>query len=228
MSASSPVSLTRRSGAPASFTPTHLHPEVLDRARKLIALYPEPRSALIPLCHLAQGQDGWLTPEAMIDIAGLVGVTPSEVLGTASFYDMFHLEPVGKYVVSLCTNIACLLRGALELLEHAEDSLGVKSGGTTEDQLITLEEAECLAGCDRAPCVQVNSRYVEATTPETFDHLVADLRAGRRSAEIPAHGTLIRVQRTVGLAADRDEIARQRAAMAEAEARRAATDGTES
>ena len=94
------------------------------RARELIALYPEPRSALIPLCHLAQEQDGWLTPEAMADIADLVGVTPAEVLGTASFYDMLHTEPVGTHVVAVCTNIACLLGGAAELLEHAEAHAG--------------------------------------------------------------------------------------------------------
>ena len=140
-----------RRAALAPAVPTHLNADILARARQVIALYPEPRSALIPLCHLAQEQDGWLTPEAMVDIAGLVGVTPGEVLGTASFYDMLHTEPVGRHVVAVCTNIACLLGGAAELLEHAEDSLGVGAGGTTRDGAITLEEAECLADCDRAP-----------------------------------------------------------------------------
>ena len=95
-----------------------------ERAQALVALYPEPRSALIPLCHLAQEQDGWLRPEAMEEIADLCGVTPAEVRGTATFYDMLFIEPVGTYVVSVCTNIACMLGGALELLEHAESSLG--------------------------------------------------------------------------------------------------------
>ena len=89
--------------------------------------------------------------------------------GTASFYDMFHLEPVGTYVVGVCTNIACLLAGGDELLEHAEASLGCPVGPTTSDGLFTLEETECLADCDRAPCVQVNHRYVRTTTAETFD-----------------------------------------------------------
>ena len=189
-------------GSTAPTRPSHLTAETIDRAEQIIALYPEPRSALIPLCHLAQEQDGWLTPEAMVDIAGLVGVTPTEVFGTASFYDMLHTEPVGTHLVAVCTNIACLLGGAAELLEHAEDSLGVGAGGTTADGAITLEEAECLADCDRAPCVQVNHRYVGAQTPESFDQLVAELRSGRRSADIPAHGTLIRVRRTAGLQAD--------------------------
>ena len=209
-------------GAKEAPTPRHLSAATLARARQAVALYPEPRSALIPLCHLAQSEEGWLTSEAMDDIAALVGVDPTEVLGTATFYDMLHTEPVGRYLVSVCTNIACLLNGALELLEHAESTLGVGAGGTTADGTITLEEAECLADCDRTPCVQVNHRFVGGQTPESFDRLVADLRAGSRDGEIPPHGTLNRVARTVGLAADRDQIAAERAAEAEAQAQRAA------
>jgi len=121
---------------------SHLSADLLERARDLVALYPEPRSALIPLCHLAQEQDGWLRPEAMSEIADLCGVTAAEVRGTATFYDMLHTEPVGRHVVAVCTNIACLLNGAAELLEHAEASLGVNAGGTTVDGSVTLEEAE--------------------------------------------------------------------------------------
>jgi NADH-quinone oxidoreductase subunit E len=214
-----PLAPPRRAAlAPAA--PTHLSSDVVARAHQLIALYPEKRSALIPLCHLAQEQDGWLTPEAMVDIAGLVGVTPGEVLGTASFYDMLHTEPVGKYVVAVCTNIACLLGGAAELLEHAEDSLGIGAGGTTADGAVTLEEAECLADCDRVPCVQVNHRYVGAQTPESFDQLIADLRSGARDGEIPPHGTLIRVRRANGLAVEPEVVAEERRAEAAARAAR--------
>jgi NADH-quinone oxidoreductase subunit E len=195
----------------------HLSPEMQQRARELVELYPEQRSALIPLCHLAQEQDGWLRPEAMEDIAELVGVTPAEVRGTATFYDMLHTEPVGRYVVSVCTNIACLLGGAAELLEHAEESLG-----TTTDRAITLEEAECLADCDRVPCVQVNHRYVGGQTPESFDRLVADLRSGARQDEIPDHGTLVRVRRTVGIEADPGQVQADRRAEYEARTARAA------
>ncbi len=217
-----PVGAPRRAASATAPRPTHLTAEVLERARQVIALYPEPRSALIPLCHLAQEQDGWLTPEAMADIADLVGVTPAEVYGTATFYDMLHTEPVGTYLVAVCTNIACLLNGAAELLEHAESTLGVNAGGTTADGSITLEEAECLADCDRAPCVQVNHRFVGAQTPESFDRLVAELRGGARSADIPEHGTLNRVRRTTGLEADPALVASERAAMADAQAQRAA------
>jgi NADH-quinone oxidoreductase subunit E len=203
----------------------HLRPDVRARAEELIALYPERRSALIPLCHLAQEQDGWLRPEAMEEIAELLEVTPAEVRGTATFYDMLHTEPVGTYVVSICTNIACLLGGALELLEHAEEHLGVRAGSTTADGTVTLEEAECLAQCDQVPCVQVNHRYVGGHTPESFDRLVDDLRAGRLADTVPPHGTLVRVRRSVGLVADRARVVAERAAMAEQQAARAAAGG---
>jgi hypothetical protein len=158
----------------------------------------------------------------MEDVASLVGVTPAEVYGTATFYDMLHTEPVGTFLVAVCTNIACQLGGAAELLEHAEDSLGIRAGGTTSDGTVTLEEAECLADCDRAPCVQVNHRFVGAQTPESFDALIASLRAGERTAEIPAHGTLNRVARSVGLEADPARVASERKTTADAQAQRAA------
>jgi NADH-quinone oxidoreductase subunit E len=202
---------------------SHLSADMLSRAKALVALYPNPRSALIPLCHLAQEQDGWLRPEAMSEIAALVGVTAAEVQGTATFYDMLHTEPVGTYVVSVCTNIACLLGGAAELLEHAESSLGIRAGGTTPDGVFTLEESECLADCDRTPCVQVNHRYVGGQTAESFDQLVTDLRAGALSDTIPNHGTLVRVRRTVGLQADKKAVAAERAAASEAQSKRSAS-----
>lgn len=198
----------------------HFSNEIRARAEKTIALYPQARSALIPLCHLAQEQDGWLCEEAMVEIAELVGITPAEVRGTATFYDMFHTEPVGRYLVSLCTNIACLLEGGLELLEHAEESLSVRAGGTSADGLFTLEEAECLADCGRAPCVTVNHRYVGALSTESFDQLIAELKAGGRSDEIPPHGTLCRVERSVGLKADRAKVQKERAAFAESRAKK--------
>ena len=200
---------------------SHLTPELLERARDLVALYPEPRSALIPMCHLAQEQDGWLRPEAMSEIADLCGVTAAEVRGTATFYDMLHTEPVGTYVVSVCTNIACLLGGAAEFLEHAEGALGVRAGGTTPDGVFTLEEAECLADCDRTPCVQVNHRYVGGQTAESFDQLVVDLRRGALADTVPPHGTLVRVRRSVGLVVEPQAVAAERAAMDEAQKRRA-------
>ena len=200
----------------------HLRADIVARAKELIDLYPQPRSALIPLCHLAQEQDGWLRPEAMEEIAELCGVTAAEVKGTATFYDMLHTEPVGTYLVSVCTNIACLLGGALELLEHAESTLGVRAGGTTSDGGFTLEEAECLADCDRTPCVQVNHRYVGAQTAESFDRLLDDLESGALADTVPPHPDQRAVRRNGGLRADPVEIARERRAMTEAQAARAA------
>jgi NADH-quinone oxidoreductase E subunit len=208
---------------------THLTPDVMARAREIVALYPHRRSALIPLCHLAQEQDGWLRPEAMAEIADLVGVTPAEVLGTATFYDMLHTEEVGTYVVAVCTNIACMLRGAYELLDHAETALGTRTGATTADGMFTLEDAECLADCGRAPCLQVNHRFFGDVTPESFDALVDDLRSGRLDAEVPHHGTLVRVRRNGGLRVDDAELRAERQVAAAAMAERAAAaSGTDS
>ncbi len=159
-------------------------------AKEIIGRYPKKKSALIPLVHLSQEQNGYVTDEAMRHIAELVEVTPAEVLGTASFYEMFKFEPVGKYVVNVCTTLSCALLGADDLLHHAEQRLGVKAGGTTDDGLITLEPAECQAACTEAPCLQVNYRHQYRVTADDFDRLVDDLRSGALDDEIPPHGTL--------------------------------------
>lgn len=178
-----------------------LNPRNDQRARDLIALYPQPRSALIPILHIVQEQDGYLTADGMTHAGELVGLEPAEVSGTASFYDMFHLEPIGTYLVAVCTNIACMLQGAYELLEHIEESLEVAPGGTTEDGMFTLEDAECLALCGNAPCLTVNWRFFGDVDPAGFDKIVGDLRSGRLASEVPPHGTLSRVERAAGLAA---------------------------
>jgi NADH-quinone oxidoreductase subunit E len=163
-------------------------------ADEIIARYPVKKSALIPLLHLAQEQDGHLTEEAMVHIAELIDVTPAEVLGTASFYEMFKREPVGDYVVNVCTNISCLLLGGEELLHHLEQRLGVKAGSTTSDGKFTLEDVECIAACTEAPCLQVNYRYFHKITNDQADELIDDLRSGKRAHEVPRHGTLSRVR----------------------------------
>jgi NADH-quinone oxidoreductase subunit E len=183
--------------------------ENLQRARQLIALYPRPRSALIPILHILQEQDGWLTPDGMAHAAELVDIDPAEVYGTASFYDMFFTHPVGRHLVSVCTNLACLLNGAGELLEHAEARLGVAPGGTTADGEFTLEEVECIAFCGAAPCLAVNWRFFGNIGNEDFDRLVDDLAAGRLADDVQPHGTLNRVRRRVGLMAGEPPIAAQ-------------------
>ena len=203
---------------------THFRTDLRQRAVELVSLYPRARSAMLPLLHLAQEQDGYVTDDAMAEIAELTGTTPAEVRGTAAFYDMFHLEPVGKYVVGVCTNIACLLAGGEDLLAHASATLGCSVGGTSADGLFTLEETECLADCNIAPVVQVNHRYVRTTTPELFDALVDDLRHGRLDHDVPPHGTLIRIRRAGGLRVDPEELAGERAEARAAREARAATE----
>jgi NADH-quinone oxidoreductase subunit E len=166
-------------------------------AKEIIGRYPKARSATIPLLHLSQQQNGYVTEAAMEHVAELVGATPAEVLGTATFYEMFKFEAVGKYLVNICGTMSCQLLGADELMHHAEHTLGVKAGGTTADGLITLEHAECQAACTEAPNVQVNYRHCHRMTTEKFDQLVDDLRAGRLDGDIPPHGTLARVRQTI-------------------------------
>ena len=166
-------------------------------ACEIVARYPRPKSATIPLCHLAQEQDGHLSDDAMAHIAELVGVTPAEVLGTASFYEMFKREQVGRYLVNICTNISCQLLGGEELLHHAESTLGITSGSTTSDGLFTIEDVECIAACTEAPACQVNYRYFHNVTNEDFDQLIADIRSGAR-ADLPPHGTLGTVRQDLG------------------------------
>ena len=199
---------------------SHFRSDIRQRSVDVIALYPQVRSAMLPLLHLAQEQDGYLTDEGIAEVAELTNTTPADVRGTASFYDMFHLEPVGKYVVSICTNIACLLAGGEELLEHASATLGCSVGGTSDDGRFTLEEAECLADCNIAPCVQVNHRYVRSATSSSFDAMVQELRGGKLDHDVPSHGTLVRVRRSVGLRAPRDEVVAQRAQAREARVQR--------
>ena len=164
-------------------------------AHEIISRYPRPKSALIPLLHLAQEQDGWVTDDAMRHIAELTGTTPAEVKGTGSFYEMFKFHPVGTYVVNICTNLSCQLLGGEELLEHAEATLGVKAGGTTADGMFTIEDVECIAACTEAPCLQVNYRYKLRISHDEFDQLVDDLRHGR--TDIPEHGTLAQVRQSI-------------------------------
>jgi NADH-quinone oxidoreductase subunit E len=169
-----------------------LNAQNVELAREIIARYPRSRSALIPLLHVAQEQDGWVTEEAMEHIAELLSLTPAEVLGTCSFYEMFKREPVGKYVVNVCAGISCMLMGSDELLHHAEQTLGIRAGATTDDGLITLNEVECIAACDGAPCLAVNYRYVTDVSHAGFDELVSELRAG--TADFPPHGTTTRIR----------------------------------
>ena len=166
-------------------------------AKEIIGRYPKARSATIPLLHLAQQQDGYVTNEAMKHIGELVGATSAEILGTATFYEMFKFEPVGKYVINICSTMSCALLGADELMHHAEQQLGIKAGSTTPDGLCTLEHAECQAACTEAPCLQVNYRHRYRVTAADLDVLIEELSNGRLDGEVPPHGTVARTRQHI-------------------------------
>lgn len=172
-------------------------PENVTLANEIISRYPRKKSAVIPMLHLAQEQDGYVTNEAMAHIAELAEVTAAEVIGTCTFYEMFKTHPVGKYVINVCTNISCQLLGGEELLEHLEETLDIRSGGTTSDGMFTIEDYECLAACTEAPCMQVNYRYFHRISNDEVDEVIADIRSGKLSDTIPEHGVLQRVRQTI-------------------------------
>jgi NADH:ubiquinone oxidoreductase subunit E len=144
----------------------------LARARDIVAQYPRSRSAIMPLAYLAQDQVGYVPNEAIADIALLTSVSAAEVQGTVTFYTMFKRRPCGKFVVSVCTNVTCLVVGGPEVLEHLEQKYML-------DDDVTVEEVECLAACGGAPAMQVNYEFHERLTPEMAESIVEDYRAGR-------------------------------------------------
>jgi NADH-quinone oxidoreductase subunit E len=145
------------------------------KARDIVAQYPRSRSAIMPLAYLAQDQDGYVKEEAIEEISELVGVAAAEVQGTVSFYTMFKRRPCGKLVVSVCTNVTCLVVGGPEVLEHLEAKFA-------SDDDVTVEEVECLAACGGAPSMQVNYEFHERLTPEMAESIVDDYKAGRLTA----------------------------------------------
>ncbi|MFB0927903.1 MAG: NAD(P)H-dependent oxidoreductase subunit E [Acidimicrobiales bacterium] len=163
-------------------------------AHEIISRYPRAKSALIPLLHLSQEQDGYVADDAMKHLAELLDLTPAEVLGTCSFYEMFKREPVGDYRINICHGIACHLLGADDLIHHAEESLGVRQGTVTGDG-ISIEGVECIAACTEAPCLQVNYRYMNKVDNAGFDALVDGIRDG--SVSVPKHGTLALTRQSI-------------------------------
>jgi NADH-quinone oxidoreductase subunit E len=146
----------------------------LARAREIIARYPVSKSATLPLLHLAQDQDGWVSPQAMEEIGRLLDITPAQVLGVCSFYTMFKREPVGRLVVSVCTNVSCLVNGGPELLRTLGDRY-------LDDDDVHVEEVECIAACDLAPVMQVNYDYHGPVSPEAAETLIDEYKRGVRA-----------------------------------------------
>jgi len=144
-----------------------------DRIQAVRERFPEgSRSATIPALRLAQEQYGWLPPEAIREVAESLGLTPAYCHAVASFYDMFHLEPVGEHLVEVCTNLSCALVGAQRVVEAFESELDLVAGQTTEDGKITFRTCECLGGCGYATVVAVDSRYHQHVKPEDVPAIV--------------------------------------------------------
>ena len=147
-----------------------------EQIQEIAAGYPESRSAVLPALRLAQEQYGWLSPEALREVAGALDVTPAYCQAVASFYDMFHMQPVGEHLIEVCTNISCALVGAQQVLEAFESELEVKTGETTEDGVFTLRALECAGGCGWGTVVAVDHRYREPVRPEDVPTIVSELR----------------------------------------------------
>ena len=144
----------------------------------LIAMYPDSRSALIPMAHLFQEHEGYTSPEALASIAYLLKLPLAVVESTISFYTLFYRKPVGKYMLQVCRNLSCIINGAEEIMAYFREKLGVGHLETTADGLFSYEEVECLAACDRAPCMQINLRFKYDLTPQMIDDMLAAMRGG--------------------------------------------------
>lgn len=157
-------------------------PALLERLRpqclEIVARYERKRSALLMLAHVFQEHEGFVSPEAMRAISEMLEITPAETEGTITFYTLLFQRPVGKYVLQPCRGLACAINGAGEMMEHFRGRLGIGSLETTNDGLFSYEEVECLAACDRAPCMQVNLEFVYDLTPASIDEMLEAMRAG--------------------------------------------------
>ena len=157
-------------------------PQLLEQLRpecdEIIARYEEKRSALLPIMHLFQEHEGFVSPQAMYAAAEMLAITPAEVEGTVSFYTLLYRRPVGKYMLQVCRGLACTIDGAEDIMAYFREKLGIGHLQTTQDGLFSYEEVECLAACDRATCMEVNLEFVYDLTPQKIDEMLEAMRAG--------------------------------------------------
>jgi NADH-quinone oxidoreductase E subunit len=165
----------RKMGRPVEFPP-----QVQAEIEALFGRYPTRRAAVLPILWIAQRELGWISTEVIEYVARLCELPPSNVYGVVSFYTMYNRSPKGKYVLQLCTNLSCQLRGAEHILDCLREKLGIGPGETTSDGLFSLEEVECLAACEMAPMIQVNEDYEGPLTVESARALVDRLRENGR------------------------------------------------
>jgi NADH-quinone oxidoreductase subunit E len=159
-------------------------------AREIIARYPRSRSALLPLLHLVQSVQGYVSPDGIALCAEELGLTKAEVGAVATFYTMYRRKPAGTYHVGVCTNTLCAVLGGDAIFERLKDHLGIPNNGTTEDGQVSLEHIECNAACDYAPVVMVNWEFFDGQTPESACALVDACRAGTPPAPTRGPATL--------------------------------------
>lgn len=148
--------------------------ENLQAIEKIIKKYPQgkQKSALIPILHLAQEQNGYLAESVLQEVARILQIAPIEVFEVATFYSMFHLHPVGKYVFEICQTGPCMLKGSDQIIEYVQKKLNITKNQTTADNKITLKTVECLGACGYAPMMQLGKNYVEYLTPEKIDEII--------------------------------------------------------
>ncbi len=170
---------------PAAY-PDDVTARLASDAGKIITRYPDARSALLPLLHLVQAEDGCLTPAGIGFCATLLGLTDAEVTAVATFYSMYRRTPTGDYLVGVCTNTLCAIMGGDAILDALQHHLDVHAGETTADGRVTLEHIECNAACDYAPVVMVNWEFYDNQTPSSARELVDGLRDGTPPA--PSRG----------------------------------------
>jgi NADH-quinone oxidoreductase subunit E len=173
--------------------------ETRAQVREIIARYPQPRSALLPMLHLMQAEEGYITPQGIELCAEELGITTAEVSAVVTFYSMYKRRPVGDYHVGVCTNTLCAVMGGDVIFERLKDHLDVGNDETTSDGKVTLEHIECNAACDYAPVMMVNWEFMDNMTPQSAIELVDDLREGKvvRSTRGPRIATWREVERVL-------------------------------
>jgi NADH-quinone oxidoreductase subunit E len=170
--------MSSKSGAP---TANHVSPQfpaaTLEEVHRIIQQYPEgkQKSAILPILHLAQAEWGWVSPAVMDYVGGILGIQAIEVYEVATFYTMFHLEPVGKHVIEYCRTGPCCLMGGEEVYAHLRERLGIEAGQTTPDGQFTIKEVECLAACGWGPCFQIREKYYLHLDQAKVDTILEDL-----------------------------------------------------
>jgi NADH-quinone oxidoreductase E subunit len=142
----------------------------------VIKKYPHQNAAVMPVLYFAQEQDGWISQDVIKEVASILSMTAGEVLGIVTFYSMYHTKPAGRYHLQVCTNVSCMLRGAVDIFKHVKDKLNIENGGVTDDGLFSLEEVECMGSCGTAPMIAINEDFFENLNIQKVDEILESLK----------------------------------------------------